>query len=135
MTPPLTSNIIFNYRLYFRMNTNIFHFLQHNFFLIVQQLPALAKMGATPQGQRRHPFESCLVGLRTLSRIFYSLNWQDLPEYFEDHIKEWMSLFSTLMSPSFNVEQCPQLASMTTDDEPSAIEQLQSGVVRRILLL
>ena len=26
-------------------------------------------------------------------RIFYSLNWQEIPEYFEDHIKEWMGQF------------------------------------------
>ena len=81
------------FKIFFQIH--FFFFSIQFFFQIVQQLPALAKMGAIPHGQRRHPFESCLLGLRTLSRIFFSLNWQDLPEYFEDHIQEWMNLFST----------------------------------------
>lgn len=31
--------------------------------------------------------------LRLACRIFYSLNFQDLPEFFEDHMKEWMDQF------------------------------------------
>ena len=26
-------------------------------------------------------------------RIFYSLNYQELPEFFEDNMKQWMNLF------------------------------------------
>ena len=28
-----------------------------------------------------------------ISRIFYSLNYVDLPEFFEDHISDWMTIF------------------------------------------
>jgi len=33
-----------------------------------------------------------MTALRTMARIFFSLNWQDLPEYFEDHMAEWMEV-------------------------------------------
>ena len=38
-----------------------------------------------------------LEALRSINRIFYSLNYQDLPEYFEDHMKEWMMGFAKLL--------------------------------------
>lgn len=38
-----------------------------------------------------------LNALRSINRIFYSLNYQDLPEYFEDHMNEWMSGFAKLL--------------------------------------
>ncbi len=41
---------------------------------------------------------SLLEMLRLCCRIFFSLNWQDLPEFFEDHMSEWMDEFNR--SPS-----------------------------------
>ena len=38
-----------------------------------------------------------LQALRSINRIFYSLNYQDLPEYFEDHMGEWMAGFAKLL--------------------------------------
>ena len=38
-----------------------------------------------------------LEALRSIDRIFYSLNYQDLPEYFEDHMSEWMVGFAKLL--------------------------------------
>lgn len=38
-----------------------------------------------------------LSALRSVNRIFYSLNYQDLPEYFEDHMQEWMAGFARLL--------------------------------------
>lgn len=35
--------------------------------------------------------------LRLMTRIFYSLNWQTIPEYFEDHREEWMSEFKKFL--------------------------------------
>ncbi len=40
---------------------------------------------------------ACLSALRSINRIFYSLNYQDLPEYFEDHMGEWMEGFAKLL--------------------------------------
>jgi len=39
-----------------------------------------------------------LESVRLISRIFFSLNWQDLPEFFEDHIAEWMHEFERYLS-------------------------------------
>jgi exportin-2 (importin alpha re-exporter) len=38
--------------------------------------------------------------LQLMARIFYSLNWQDLPEFFEDHMDEWMAEFGKYLSYS-----------------------------------
>ncbi|XP_057980213.1 exportin-2 [Malania oleifera] len=35
---------------------------------------------------------------RLCCRIFYSLNFQELPEFFEDHMKEWMSEFKKYLT-------------------------------------
>jgi exportin-2 (importin alpha re-exporter) len=106
--------------------------LKHTKYLL-QQLPTLAKL-PYQQGSGKHPFECCLIGIRTLLRIFYSLNWQDLPEFFEDNINEWMTIFSTLMQPDLKVENCQHLASITSDDEPSPIEKVQSAIIDNLVL-
>lgn len=36
--------------------------------------------------------------LTILSKVFYSLNFQDLPEFFEDNIEIWMSNFHQLLT-------------------------------------
>lgn len=36
--------------------------------------------------------------LLLILKIFYSLNFQDLPEFFEDHIELWMNLSHELLS-------------------------------------
>jgi exportin-2 (importin alpha re-exporter) len=48
--------------------------LQH-FSYLVTQLPQLVNAPAPPGGGKP-PYASCLEALRTLSRIFFSLNWQ-----------------------------------------------------------
>ena len=40
---------------------------------------------------------SHLESLRLICRIWFSLNWLDLPEYFEDHMKEWMDEFAKFL--------------------------------------
>lgn len=40
---------------------------------------------------------SRLSALRSINRIFYSLNYQDLPEYFEDNMGAWMAGFAKLL--------------------------------------
>lgn len=32
-----------------------------------------------------------------ICKVFYSLNFQDLPEFFEDHMEIWMSNFHTML--------------------------------------
>uniref|UniRef100_A0A5B6ZN94 Putative exportin-2 n=1 Tax=Davidia involucrata TaxID=16924 RepID=A0A5B6ZN94_DAVIN len=43
------------------------------------------------------------VSQRLCCRIFYSLNFQDLPEFFEDHMGEWMTEFQKYLSLKYPV--------------------------------
>lgn len=69
------------------------------------------------------------ASLRSISRIFYSLNWQDLPEYFEDHMKEWMEEFGKYLQ-----YQNPVLTDADEEDEPSPIDVLQAAIVENLNL-
>lgn len=70
-----------------------------------------------------------LKALRTMCRIFYSLNWQDIPEYFEDHIAEWMQEFLSYFDYSN-----PQFVNDDNEDEPGLIDLLLVGIVENINL-
>ncbi|XP_014286249.1 exportin-2 [Halyomorpha halys] len=66
--------------------------------------------------------------LLLISKIFYSLNFQDLPEFFEDNMNVWMPLFHTLLTTDV---KCLQ----TDDDEEAGIlEQLRSQVCSNVSL-
>jgi exportin-2 (importin alpha re-exporter) len=71
-----------------------------------------------------------IVGaLRIMARIFFSLNWQDLPEYFEDHIQEWMTEFLSYFS--YNN---PALVDNDNEDEPDPIDALLVGIAENVNL-
>ncbi|KAI1289580.1 Exportin-2 [Halotydeus destructor] len=55
-------------------------------------------------------------------KIFYSLNAQDLPEFFEDNMAVWMQNFLELLS--FN----SKFLNTDTDEEPGLIEELKSQI-------
>ena len=52
--------------------------------------------------------------LTMICKVFYSLNFQDLPEFFEDNMETWFTHFLTLLSfdikelhtqvPNFNIK-------------------------------
>jgi len=69
------------------------------------------------------------ASLRSMCRIFYSLNWQDLPEYFEDHMKEWMGEFGKYLQ-----YRNPVLVDPDEEDEPSPIDVLQAAIVENLNL-
>lgn len=57
-----------------------------------------------------------------ISKIFYSLNFQDIPEFFEDNMEVWMTNFHSLLTtdvPSLHTQD---------DDEPGLLEQLRSQI-------
>ncbi|XP_014296860.1 exportin-2 [Microplitis demolitor] len=66
--------------------------------------------------------------LTILSKVFYSLNFQDLPEFFEDNMDTWMSNFHRLLTVNVPALQTDD------DDEPGVIEQLKSQVCDNIVL-
>ncbi|KAG7283270.1 LOW QUALITY PROTEIN: hypothetical protein CRUP_005012 [Coryphaenoides rupestris] len=60
--------------------------------------------------------------LTLISKLFYSLNFQDLPEFFEDNMETWMSNFHNLLTLDNQLLQ--------TDDEEEAglLEMLKSQI-------
>lgn len=69
-----------------------------------------------------------LESLRLMCRIFFSLNYQDLPEFFEDHMKEWMEQFAKYLQYS---NPCVEDDS---DTDPSPIDKLQAAIVQNLAL-
>ena len=67
--------------------------------------------------------------LRLICRIFYSLNYQDLPEFFEDHMKEWMTDFGTYLQ-----YKNTSLDDLDEESEPSVIDKLQSAIIENLAL-
>jgi exportin-2 (importin alpha re-exporter) len=67
--------------------------------------------------------------LRLMCRIFFSLNYQDLPEFFEDHMSEWMTDFATYLQ-----YHNPALVDADEETEPSVIDKLQSAIIQNLAL-
>lgn len=69
-----------------------------------------------------------LESQRLMTRIFFSLAWQDLPEYFEDHLSDWMNLFLEFLSY--------QNALMISQDEcePGPVDKLHSAIIENLNL-
>lgn len=70
-----------------------------------------------------------LDALCSMCRIFYSLNSQDLPEFFEDHMAEWMGEFAEYLQ--YNN---PALTDESEESEPRAVDLLQGAVVENLSL-
>jgi exportin-2 (importin alpha re-exporter) len=66
---------------------------------------------------------------RLMTRVFFSLNWQTIPEFFEDNIATWMTEFG-----KFLTYKNPILVDASEDDEPGAIEKLQAAIVENLNL-
>lgn len=64
-----------------------------------------------------------------ICRIYYSLNWQDIPEFFEDNIGAWMEQFAKCLQ-----YQNPLLVDADETSEAGPIERMQAAVVENISL-
>ncbi len=71
---------------------------------------------------------SCVI-LRFVSLLFGSLNWQDIPEFFEDNMDAFMHNFLIFL-------RYDNAALNETEDEskPSILEEVQSAVVENIMV-
>ncbi|AEC10713.1 cellular apoptosis susceptibility protein, putative / importin-alpha re-exporter [Arabidopsis thaliana] len=58
---------------------------------------------------------------RLCCTIFYSLNFQDLPEFFEDHMKEWMGEFKKYLSSNYPALESTEEGLTLVDDLRAAI--------------
>eukprot|EP01041_Mallomonas_annulata_P009929 gene9929-20647_t len=75
---------------------------------------------------------SLLIIMETLAlmtRIYFSLNWQDIPEFFEDHINDWMTEFAKYLTYSN-----PILIDNDEETEPGPIDKLQAAIVDNLVL-
>eukprot|EP00112_Aurelia_sp_Birch-Aquarium-sp1_P013550 Seg2879.1 transcript_id=Seg2879.1/GoldUCD/mRNA.D3Y31 product=Exportin-2 protein_id=Seg2879.1/GoldUCD/D3Y31 len=63
-----------------------------------------------------------------ICKLFYSLNYQDLPEYFEDNMKRWMTSFHSLLVDDFAV-----LKKDDTDDA-GPLERLRSQICDNVAM-
>jgi len=63
-----------------------------------------------------------------ICKLFYSLNYQDLPEYFEDNMKQWMTSFHSLLVGSFKVLETED------SDDAGPLEKLRSQICDNIAL-
>ena len=68
--------------------------------------------------------------LRTIARIFYSLNWQDIPEFFEDNMAPWMQGFKFFLDGYRN----PLLVDDDEEDESGPVEVLQTAIIENLNL-
>ena len=86
--------------------------------LELSKLAAADLPAATQAGEG--PTRTLLGALTLICKLFYDLTAQDLPEYFEDHLAEWMGTFTAVLKYSN-----PSLAADDDDSEPSPISLLQ----------
>jgi exportin-2 (importin alpha re-exporter) len=79
-----------------------------------------------------------LEALRLCHRIFYSLNYQDLPAYFEDNMAEIMTEFAKYLQAPQQQPNDLLLTTMVQDPteelEPSSLDQLQAAIINNLAL-
>lgn len=66
--------------------------------------------------------------LRLCCRVFFSLNFQDIPEYFEDNIKPWMTEFLKYLSYK------NYALGSKNDSDSGPVERLQAAIVDNLVL-
>uniref|UniRef100_F1KQX7 Exportin-2 n=1 Tax=Ascaris suum TaxID=6253 RepID=F1KQX7_ASCSU len=78
------------------------------------------------------PLDQCVVWLTVLLLIaenFHSLNSQDLPEYFEDHLGVWMNAFLELLKL-----KVAALDAQADDSEASVLDKLKCSICEIVTL-
>lgn len=69
------------------------------------------------------------TSLTLMLNIFFSLSWIDLPEYFEDHLSEWMTHHLKYLEYAN-----PLLEDADEEDEPGPLERLRTAVLANLNL-
>jgi exportin-2 (importin alpha re-exporter) len=72
---------------------------------------------------------SLLEALRLICRVVYSLNYQDLPEYFEDHFSDWMGEYAFYLEYNNVI--------LDDDDEeldPSVLDNVKVAIIANLSL-
>lgn len=66
--------------------------------------------------------------VRLCCRVFFSLNWQDIPEFFEDNMDRWFPPFATLLAFNHRL-----LLDNAEEERPGPLELVRAAVVRACL--
>ena len=127
-----TANSIFKRFRYVARSDELYTVIHYTLQGIQAPLLATFKMlgqavDATPNDRTR--LTTHFEALRLISRIFFSLNYQDLPEFFEDNMEAWMTDFGKYLS-----YKNPVLVDEDEEDEPSAIDKLQVAIIQNLSL-
>lgn len=80
---------------------------------------------AAQHASNRDALRIIFGSLVLIAKIFYALNYQDLPEYFEDNMSVWMPRFLELLTLENKL-------LVTDDDEPGVLEELRSQICDNI---
>ncbi|KAJ1439724.1 CSE1 chromosome segregation 1-like protein isoform a [Ochromonadaceae sp. CCMP2298] len=95
---------------------------------LLQQFQAYGGLVGT-YAQNKAELGTVFETLRLMGRIYFSLNWQDIPEFFEDNIAAWMEEFAKYLSYSN-----PLLVDADEASEPGPVECLQAAVLENLNL-
>ncbi|GMI22619.1 hypothetical protein TeGR_g13106, partial [Tetraparma gracilis] len=71
--------------------------------------------------------EALVTSLELLCSVYFSLNWLELPEYFEDEIARSMSLFQSLLAHS-----SPSLAPAGDDADEGPVEKMKARIIETL---
>ncbi|KAL7580108.1 hypothetical protein ACA910_012869 [Epithemia clementina (nom. ined.)] len=123
-----TANSIFKSFRYVQRSDDLYRVILYTLDAI--QAPLLSLLKQTCQAveafkedvtQLKPRFET----LRLIFRIAYSLVYQDLPAYFEDHMHEWMEECSKYLQPNI----FPVLVDPDDEMEPGPLEKVQAAII------
>jgi exportin-2 (importin alpha re-exporter) len=125
-----TANSIFKSFRYVGRSDDLYHVIVYTLEKIQEPLLTLfVSMGKAVEAYPNDPaqLKPRFEALRTISRIFYSLVYQDLPEFFEDHMGQWMAEFAKYLQ-----YKNPVLSDADEELEPSPIDTLQAAIVENL---
>eukprot|EP00054_Salpingoeca_dolichothecata_P005032 m.32842 g.32842 ORF g.32842 m.32842 type:complete len:972 (-) comp15079_c0_seq1:180-3095(-) len=67
--------------------------------------------------------------IHLICQVFYSLNFQDIPEFFEDNMQTWMDHFHTLLTM-----ETPAAVASDDDEKPGIFEEIKTQICENITL-
>lgn len=106
------------------------------YVLAIFQAPLLRLFGTTSalvDSNQSNPkaLVPYLQAINLMVGIFYALNCIDLPEFFEENITEWMSLFRKYLLSDYTA---PELVGDEDDEKPGILHKIQAGICQSLNL-
>jgi exportin-2 (importin alpha re-exporter) len=122
-----TANSIFKSFRYVRRSDSLYRIIKYTLEII--QGPLLALFVSVGQAVKSFTNDAKELTprfeiLRIIAQIYYSLNFQDLPEFFEDHMSEWMTDFASYLQ-----YQNAILIDPSEELNPGPIDNLQVAII------